>query len=125
MSFPYVLSSPGQSLIWVTLIFCSRPLVDDVESEQEGEEELEEEEASSLETKSDIESDESSDDISTKKQKMEKALREQDKYRAPRSYSTDQLHNSPPPAYATFASNRGKGKPRITGGYLLLFFLKL
>ncbi|XP_028395112.1 protein sidekick-1-like [Dendronephthya gigantea] len=87
-----------------------KPLVDDEESEQEGEEEQEEDEASSLETKSDIESDESSDDISTKKQKMEKALREQDKYRAPKSYSTEQLHNSPPPAYATFASNRGKGR---------------
>ncbi len=41
---------------------------------------------------------------------MEAALREQDKYAGPRSYSTEQLYNSPPPAYATFAGNRSKGR---------------
>ena len=41
---------------------------------------------------------------------MEAALREQDKNAGRRSYSTEQLFNSPPPAYATFASNRNKGR---------------
>ena len=89
-----------------------RPLVEDVESEPEEEDrEEEEEEASSLSTKSNLsDSDESSDDIATKKRKMEAALRDEEKYRPGiRSHSTDQLHNSPPPAYATFAS-RGKGR---------------
>jgi hypothetical protein len=88
-----------------------RPLVEEDDEEAEGSDaERDEEDASSLETKSDVsESDESSDDVSTKKRKMEAALREQDK-KYPRSYSTEELHNSPPPAYATFASTRGKGR---------------
>ena len=56
------------------------------------------------------ESDESEDDIATKKSKMAAAFREEEKYYPPKSYSTDQLHNSPPPAYATFASTRNKGR---------------
>ncbi|CAB4039395.1 sidekick-like isoform X1 [Paramuricea clavata] len=88
-----------------------KPLVDDVGEEESEPEEEEEEAASSLETKSDLsQSDESSDDVSTKKRKMEAALREQDKYAHTRSYSTEQLYNSPPPAYATFANSRNKGR---------------
>ena len=97
------------------IISRSRPLVEDVvESEPEEDEEpeeQEEEEASSMETKSDLsESDDSSEDISTKKRKMEAALRQQGEFLPPKSYSTENIHNSPPPAYMTFASNRGKGR---------------
>lgn len=92
----------------------SRRLVEDVvesEPEEEQEEEDEEEEASSMETKSDLsESDDSSEDISTKKRKMEAALRQQGEFLPPKSYSTENIHNSPPPAYATFATNQGKGR---------------
>ena len=98
--------------MWVLVISRFRPLVDDVvESEPEDEEEPEEEEeASSMETKSDLsESDDSSEDISTKKRKMEAALRLQGEFLPSKSYSTENIHNSPPPAYATFAS-RGKGR---------------
>lgn len=74
--------------------------------------ECDEDEANSMGTESELsQGDESLDDVSTKKRKMEAALRKQDRYvPAPKSYSTEQLYNSPPPAYATFASNRNKGR---------------
>lgn len=84
-----------------------------MDESEEDEEEREEDEASSLETKSDVSESESEDDIPTKKRQMEEALREQDKYypnsKPPRSFSSDNVQGSPPPAYATFA-NRGNAR---------------
>ena len=89
------------------------------EEEEEGDDgdEDDEERASSMETKSDVSQSqsqsESEDDIPTKKRQLKEALEEQDKYhphsKPPRSFSSDNVHSSPPPAYATFA---GRGNAR-------------
>ena len=88
------------------------------EEEEEGDDDEDDEErASSMETKSDVSQSqsqsESEDDIPTKKRQLKEALEEQDKYhphsKPPRSFSSDNVHSSPPPAYATFA---GRGNAR-------------
>ena len=88
------------------------------EEEEEGDDnEDDEQRASSMETKSDASQSqsqsESEDDIPTKKRQLKEALEEQDKYhphsKPPRSFSSDNVHSSPPPAYATFA---GRGNAR-------------
>ena len=59
-----------------------------------------------METKSDLDETESEDDIPKKKREMK--LRDQDDFyphsKPRRSFSSDNVHGSPPPAYATFAS---------------------